>query len=86
MNLADINSPAHGAYANLQELIALRFPAKQLRLARANRALSALSGPIKSNFRGRGIEFEEVRSYQPGDDIRTIDWRVTARSGSAHTK
>ena len=86
MNLADINSPAHGAYANLQELIALRFPAKQLQLARANRALSALSGPIKSNFRGRGIEFEEVRSYQPGDDIRTIDWRVTARTGSAHTK
>jgi uncharacterized protein (DUF58 family) len=45
-----------------------------------------LSGPNKTNFRGRGIDFEEVRAYQPGDDIRTIDWRVTARTGTAHTK
>ncbi len=86
MHLADINAPAHGAYAQLNDLIALRFPAKQLKLGRRNRALSNLAGPIKSNFRGRGIDFEEVRSYQPGDDIRTIDWRVTARTGSAHTK
>ena len=86
MRLADINAPAHGAYAQLDELIALRFPATQLKLGRRNRALQTLAGPIKSNFRGRGIDFEEVRSYQPGDDIRTIDWRVTARTGSAHTK
>ncbi|MCB1690629.1 MAG: DUF58 domain-containing protein [Halioglobus sp.] len=86
MQLADINTPARGAYAQLDELIALRFPAKQLKLGRRNRALSNLAGPVKSNFRGRGIDFEEVRSYQPGDDIRTIDWRVTARTGSAHTK
>lgn len=86
MPLADINAPAVGAYAQLNDLIALRFPAKQLKLGRRNRALSNLAGPIKSNFRGRGIDFEEVRSYQPGDDIRTIDWRVTARTGSAHTK
>jgi len=64
----------------------LRFPARQLQLSRRNRALSALAGPNKSNFRGRGIDFEEVRSYQAGDDIRTIDWRVTARTGAAHTK
>ncbi|CAA0098904.1 putative protein [Halioglobus japonicus] len=86
MHLADINTPARGAYTQLNELIALRFPAKQLKLGRRNRALSNLAGPIKSNFRGRGIDFEEVRSYQPGDDIRTIDWRVTARTGNAHTK
>jgi uncharacterized protein (DUF58 family) len=86
MPLADINAPAAGAYAQLNDLIALRFSAKQLKLGRRNRALSNLAGPIKSNFRGRGIDFEEVRSYQPGDDIRTIDWRVTARTGSAHTK
>lgn len=86
MQPADINAPAHGAYAQLDELIALRFPAKQLKLGRRTRALSNLAGPIKSNFRGRGIDFEEVRSYQPGDDIRTIDWRVTARTGNAHTK
>ena len=86
MHLADVTSPARGAYAQLDDLIALRFPARQLCLARRNRALSVLAGPNKSNFRGRGIDFEEVRNYQPGDDIRTIDWRVTARTGSAHTK
>ena len=86
MHLADISSPARGAYTTLPDLISLRFPAKQLQLTRKKRALSVLAGPNKSNFRGRGIDFEEVRSYQPGDDIRTIDWRVTARTGSAHTK
>lgn len=86
MRLADVTVPARGAYVALEDLIALRFPARQLRLARRNRALSVLAGPNKSNFRGRGIDFEEVRSYQPGDDIRGIDWRVTARTGSAHTK
>jgi uncharacterized protein (DUF58 family) len=86
VHLADVNSPARGARTAIDELIALRFPARQLRLSRRSRALSTLAGPNKSNFRGRGIDFEEVRSYQPGDDIRTIDWRVTARTGQAHTK
>ena len=86
MHLADVTAPARGAYVQLEDLIALRFPARLLRLARRKRALAALAGPNKSNFRGRGIEFEEVRDYQPGDDIRSIDWRVTARTGSAHTK
>lgn len=86
MHLADVKSPARGAYTGIDDLIALRFPARQLRLSRRSRALSTLAGPNKSNFRGRGIDFEEVRSYQPGDDIRTIDWRVTARTGQAHTK
>lgn len=86
MQLADVSLPARGAYAELEQLIGLRFPAKQLQLLRRNRALSALTGPNKSNVRGRGIDFEEVRSYQAGDDIRSIDWRVTARTGDAHTK
>lgn len=86
MRLADVTAPARGAYVELEDLIALRFPARQLRLAKRRRALAALTGPNKANFRGRGIEFEEVRNYQPGDDIRSIDWRVTARTGSAHTK
>jgi uncharacterized protein (DUF58 family) len=86
MILPDVNAPARGAYTQLDELIALRFPARQLKLGRKTRALSTLAGPVKSNFRGRGIDFEEVRNYQPGDDIRTIDWRVTARTGNAHTK
>lgn len=86
MQTPDITRPAQGAYATLPQLIALRFPAGRLQLTRRNRALSNLAGPNKSNFRGRGIDFEEVRNYQPGDDIRSIDWRVTARTGTAHTK
>ncbi|MDC0362836.1 DUF58 domain-containing protein [Halioglobus sp.] len=86
MQLADIKAPAKGAHQELNGLIALRYPARKLNLGYRSRALSALAGPNKSNFRGRGIDFEEVRSYQPGDDIRTIDWRVTARTGAAHTK
>src|SRR6056297_778379 len=80
------NQPARGAYADLETLIALRFPARQIDIRRRRRALSQLSGGNRANVRGRGIDFDEVRSYQPGDDIRSIDWRVTARTGAAHTK
>lgn len=45
-----------------------------------------LAGAYRSVFRGRGIEFEDVRPYQPGDDVRTMDWRVTARTGTPHVK
>lgn len=45
-----------------------------------------LSGSYRSAFRGKGIEFEEVREYFPGDDVRAIDWNVTARSGIPHIK
>jgi uncharacterized protein (DUF58 family) len=76
----------HGAYCELNELIRLRFPARELKLARQRKTFSQLVGPHQAGFRGRGIEFEEVRIYQPGDDIRNIDWRVTARSGKPHTK
>ena len=75
-----------GPYTELEALIQERHNGKQLKLALRTRALSALSGGNRSKFRGRGIDFEEVREYQPGDDIRTIDWRVTARTGAAHTK
>lgn len=77
---------ARGAYCDLGELLRLRSIAGMLKLSPPSRAISQLSGPVKSNFRGRGIEFEEVRCYEPGDDVRNIDWRVTARTGTAHTK
>lgn len=44
------------------------------------------SGEYHSTFKGQGMEFEEVRQYEPGDDIRLIDWNVTARTGIAHIK
>jgi uncharacterized protein (DUF58 family) len=53
----------------------------------ANRAVNDLfAGEYHSVFRGRGMEFDEVREYQPGDEIRTIDWNVTARAGAPFIK
>ncbi len=53
----------------------------------ANRTVNDLfAGQYKSVFRGRGMEFDEVRHYQPGDDIRSIDWNVTARTGDCFIK
>ena len=66
-------------------LIGLSRDAKNIPLD-LNSVKAKMSGGYRSSFRGRGMEFNESRPYQPGDDIRAIDWRVTARSGVAHTK
>ena len=47
---------------------------------------SVLSGRRAARVRGRGLEFEEIRGYLPGDDVRAIDWKVTARTGSPHVR
>jgi len=49
-------------------------------------ATDVFAGAYHSVFKGQGVEFDEVREYQPGDDIRTIDWNVTARTGRPHIK
>ena len=77
---------ASGAKTHLKQLIDLRYRAGELNLFARNKAQSQLAGSVKTHFRGRGIDFEEIRHYQAGDDIRSIDWRVTARTGEAHTK
>ena len=66
-------------------LIALRHAAEGLPL-RSPRRLGSMAGPHLSAFKGRGMEFEETRPYQPGDDVRSLHWRVTARTGRPHTK
>jgi uncharacterized protein (DUF58 family) len=54
---------------------------------RTNRLVNdALAGRYASVFKGRGMDFDRVRNYVPGDDVRTIDWNVTARTGEAHVK
>ncbi|MRI35256.1 DUF58 domain-containing protein [Endozoicomonas sp. OPT23] len=75
-----------GAYSELKELVNLRFAARDLALFNRKNARSLLAGTGNSPFKGRGIDFEEVRAYQHGDDIRSIDWRVTARRMKPHTK
>jgi uncharacterized protein (DUF58 family) len=64
--------------------LARRVRDLELRSARLIRA--GFAGDYHSAFHGRGIEFSQVREYLPGDDIRTIDWNVTARSGVPHVK
>lgn len=72
-----------GAYASLEELLALRHLRAQ---ALPRRAKGRRVGMHESRRKGRGIDLDEVREYQPGDDARYIDWRVTARKAHAHIR
>jgi uncharacterized protein (DUF58 family) len=76
-------NPTHVA---LDELLALSAVAHGASLARARRSPALRSGGHASRWRGRGVDFRESRIYLPGDEIRHMDWRVTARSGKPHTK
>lgn len=69
----------------LAELLQLSNGAREFSLS-ARRIMNSQSGPHLSRLLGRGMEFAESRRYQTGDDIRNIDWKVTARTGKAHTK
>jgi len=73
-------------YPDFNELLELRHKAGVLDLATSRKVSSALVGSYSSTFRGQGLDFEEVREYVPGDDVRNIDWRVTARTGKTHLK
>lgn len=76
-----------GPYCKLEQLVGLRVYSGKNRLNDVKRLSTARhAGEKKSRIRGRGINFEEVRQYQPGDDVRNIDWRVTARTQKTHTK
>ncbi|MBX2848643.1 MAG: DUF58 domain-containing protein [Acidiferrobacterales bacterium] len=76
----------HGIVTDLARLLRSRHWAQNLKLFSRQAARSMLLGNVRSRFRGRGMEFEEVRRYQAGDDIRTIDWKVSARVGKTYTK
>lgn len=75
-----------GAVITLQELLIQRHAAKTLEYLVHNRSIAGISGLHLSKMRGRGVDFEEFRPYQAGDDIRLIDWRVTARTNRPFTK
>jgi len=75
-----------GITIDADELIALRARLDGLTRRRIRRLASARSGAREIRLRGRGMEYEESRAYVSGDDFRTMDWRVMARTGEAHTK
>ncbi|MFT6033184.1 MAG: hypothetical protein ACI854_001717 [Arenicella sp.] len=76
----------HGIVTDLARLLDARHWAQGLSLFSHQAARNLLLGNVRSRFRGRGMEFEEVRRYQAGDDIRTIDWKVSARAQGTYTK
>ena len=59
---------------------------RRIQLTTGRQVADVLAGAYVSVFKGRGVEFDEVRPYVPGDDVRTIDWNVTARVGSPYVK
>ena len=76
----------HRVYADLNILIRLQAYAKRFNFL-PNRAINRnLAGPHVSRLRGRGLSFEELRGYRIGDDIRTLDWKVTNRTGKPHVR
>ncbi len=73
-------------HPQLDDLLELRHQAHTLSFASHHPVNSILSGLYASVFRGQGMDFEEVREYQEGDEIRNMDWRVTARTNVPHLK
>lgn len=75
-----------GAYVTLKQLTRLRYRARGFSYLPAQPVGSVLAGRKRSRLRGRGLDFDELRHYRPGDDIRTMDWKITQRTGSPYVR
>ena len=73
-------------YTSLRALMRLRYSARGFSYLPRQPVRSLLSGRKRSRLRGRGLDFDELRNYRPGDDIRNMDWRVTNRTGKPHVR
>ena len=76
----------HNIYVDIAQLRRLQFQARGFDFKPKQSVNSVLSGNNVSKLRGRGLNFEELRQYRPGDDIRNMDWKVTQRTGKPHIK
>ncbi|WP_081847955.1 DUF58 domain-containing protein [Microbulbifer sp. HZ11] len=85
-----ISSPPTGndrrIHVDLSHLQSLEDAAESLNLLPRQPTRSVLAGRHASRLRGRGLNFEELREYRPSDDVRAIDWKVTARTGEPHVR
>ena len=81
-----IPPPHPGVYVDLTELVRLKFRTRGFSFLPRQPVQSILAGRHASRLRGRGLNFEEIRRYLPGDDIRNMDWRVTARTRQPHVR
>lgn len=75
-----------GAQISVTNLLKMQRLAALLPLNKAQKVFNDLTGQHRSRLRGRGMDFSDVRAYQAGDDLRAMDWRVTARTGKAQVK
>ena len=75
-----------GAYTSLKSLTRLRYQARGFSFLPVQPVNSVLSGRKRSRLRGRGLDFDELRHYRPGDDIRNMDWKITRRTGSPYVR
>ncbi len=75
-----------GVTVDIADLINIRSNISGMSIMRIRHRTTRNSGTRQTRIRGRGMEYEESRAYVPGDDVRTMDWRVMARTGEAHTK
>ena len=87
-NIDDINDTSYPVEVatTLSDLMRFEWLVQSRKLLPSHPVYSILAGKHASKLRGRGLDFEEVRQYIPGDDIRNIDWIVTARTGETHSK
>jgi uncharacterized protein (DUF58 family) len=84
--MAETESGMPGVYIDLDDLIALEYRGREVSFLPRQPVHSLLSGRFASRMRGRGLNFEEIRDYRSGDDVRSIDWKVTARLQKPHVR
>src|ERR1700745_2535477 len=84
--MTDGTASIPGVYVSLDDLLALEYRGRQISFLPKQPVHSLLSGRFASRMRGRGLNFEEIRDYRSGDDVRSIDWKVTARLQKPHVR